>query len=253
MATIYGYLRASTAGQEYTYDAQKKCIAPLLKKWHEDGGQLGVIFCDRAVSGTTELFERPKGRKLNQVLKRGDKLVFAKLDRAFRSLADYANFANQMNARGIEYAAADIGLDSASPHGKFVYSVMASFAELERQFISLRTKEALAQRKARKLVAISESPPGWKRLPNAVMDVDETERKILDWAQRQRDLGYAWTKISKQLKEWSIRRWNGDQYTYDFLPLALMARKHNYPPEGGWRQRWLQEKALAAQTTAPYS
>ena len=246
MSKIYGYLRASTAGQEYTYDAQKRQIAPLLKQWHDNGGDLGVIFCDRAVSGTTELFERPKGRKLNQVLERGDKLVFAKLDRAFRSLADYANFANQMHQRGIEYAAADIGLDSSSPTGKFVYSVMASFAELERQFISLRTKEALAQRTAKRLNKLSESPPGWRRLPDKTMDADETERKILDWAQRQRDRHYSWAQISRKLKEWSIRRWNGDQYTYDFLPLALMARHHGYPPEGCWRQHWLKERAAKA-------
>jgi DNA invertase Pin-like site-specific DNA recombinase len=253
MGTIYGYLRASTAGQEYSYDAQKKQIAPLLKAWAEAGGQLGTIYCDRAVSGTTELFERPKGRKLNQVLRRGDKVVFAKLDRAFRSLADYASFALQMKDRGIQYAASDIGLDSSTPTGEFIYQVMASFAQLERQFISLRTREALAVRKAKKLNKICSTPPGWKRLPNDLMDVDEVERKLLEWVKRQHDSGFSWNQIAKQLKDWKLRRWNGTTYNYDFLPLAMLAREHNYPPEGGWRQRWLREKAAAAIATAKYS
>ncbi len=41
----------------------------------------------------------------------------------------------------------DVQVDTATPIGKMLLTVLAAFAELEREMISERTKEALRQRK----------------------------------------------------------------------------------------------------------
>src|SRR5690606_24756563 len=40
--------------------------------------------------------------------------------------------------------ALDLGVDTSTPHGEMLASVVASFAQYERRLIGLRTKEALA-------------------------------------------------------------------------------------------------------------
>ena len=48
--------------------------------------------------------------------------------------------------------------------GQFVYQVMASFAQLEREFISIRTKEGLAVRHEKRLPSAKSPPPGRRKL-----------------------------------------------------------------------------------------
>jgi putative DNA-invertase from lambdoid prophage Rac len=243
MSTIYGYIRASTSGQQYTYEAQMAALKPHFEAWHKNGGTLGYVFKDEAVSGGTEIFERPKGRELWKVLKPGDKIVFAKLDRGFRNFLDYAKFAELMKTRGVAYVSADLGLDSSSDTGEFVYSIMASFAQLERKFISRRTKEGLAMRKQKHLPKNNQAPPGWRTLPNGTMDADPIERKVIDWIDRQKRLNHSFRAIAKQLGDWGVKRANGTSFGREFCQIALFAKEHKYPGQAGWRQQWLREKA----------
>ncbi len=243
MGKIYGYIRASTSGQEYTYDAQITAIKPMLQRWHEAGGELGRIYKDEAVSGTTQIFERPAGREMLKVLKRGDKVVFAKIDRGFRSLADYAQFVELTKTMGVEYAAADLGIDSSTPTGQFLYTVMAAFAQLERQFISQRTKEGLAARISRCIPSSHRAPPGWRQLPNGEWDADYVERKVIAWMERQHDLNHSYRQIARQLDKWGIKRFNGKSMGREFVQMAIWAKSMGYPGVSGWGEKWIRERA----------
>src|SRR5205085_10877002 len=75
-------------------------------------------------------------------------LVVAKLDRLSRSLIDFAGIMDRSRRKGWHVTALDIGVDTSTPQGEMVASVMATFAQFERRLIGLRTKEALAVKRS---------------------------------------------------------------------------------------------------------
>lgn len=81
-----------------------------------------------------------------------DGIVVAKLDRISRSLADFAGLMEKARKEGWQLVALDMGVDTTTPAGRLMVNVAASFAEYEREMISQRTKDALAQAKQRGVV-----------------------------------------------------------------------------------------------------
>ena len=75
-------------------------------------------------------------------------LVVAKLDRLARSVHDFAGLVRIAEREGWAIVVLDLSVDMTSPAGGLLANVTASVAEWERRIISLRTSEALAQRRA---------------------------------------------------------------------------------------------------------
>jgi DNA invertase Pin-like site-specific DNA recombinase len=69
-------------------------------------------------------------------------------DRLSRSLVDFAGLLAEAQAGGWNLVALDLGVDLSTPSGEFLANIMASAAQWERRLIGLRTKEALAVRRA---------------------------------------------------------------------------------------------------------
>lgn len=95
--------------------------------------------------------DRPAIAKALEMLAKGeaDALVVAKLDRLSRSLLDFAGLMDRSSREGWSLVALDLGVDTSTPAGEMMASVMASFAQYERRLIGQRTKDALAALKAR--------------------------------------------------------------------------------------------------------
>ncbi len=82
--TIYAYTRVSKADNETgTTDNQITNIESQLK--------IDAVYSDVNISGSTPFQKRPEAQKLVSVLKSGDVIVIAKLDRGFRDTADCLN------------------------------------------------------------------------------------------------------------------------------------------------------------------
>lgn len=75
-------------------------------------------------------------------------LVVSKLDRLSRSLLDFANLMETAKRQGWELVVLDMAVDTTTPSGQLMASVMASFSQYERQLIGARTSAALQQLKA---------------------------------------------------------------------------------------------------------
>jgi len=139
-----GYLRVSTADQGahgIGLGAQRQTIEAEVRR---RGWELAAVYQDVA-SGKSTNGRGGLSQALEQIEVGGDDcLVVAKLDRLSRSLADFANLMERSRRRGWALIALDLGIDTTTPSGELLSSVVASVAQYERRLIGQRTKEALA-------------------------------------------------------------------------------------------------------------
>jgi DNA invertase Pin-like site-specific DNA recombinase len=102
---------------------------------------------DEGVSGSIPPEHRPALGPVLTALGSGDVLIVAKLDRLGRSALDVLRIAEQARDRGWRLVACDLGLDTGTPVGAFTLTALAAVAQLERDLIAQRTRDALAELK----------------------------------------------------------------------------------------------------------
>lgn len=143
----YGYGRASTKKQVESPDTQKE----MIKKYAVFNNLGDVSFyIDAATSGKVAWQTRDAGKALFAQLRKGDHVILTKLDRAFRRLADCVTVLEKFERIGVKLHICNLmggAIDLSSPMGRFMIHILAAFAELERAFISERTKDGLSKSK----------------------------------------------------------------------------------------------------------
>jgi DNA invertase Pin-like site-specific DNA recombinase len=128
MARKIGYLRVSTV--EQNPDRQADGLSDL---------------CDELFVETLSAVSRrrPVYEAVIAMLKAGDTLVIWDLDRAYRSARDALCELDALAQRGIHFHIARLAIDTTTPTGRFLYTVMGGLAEFERLTLSQRTREGL--------------------------------------------------------------------------------------------------------------
>ncbi len=143
------YLRVSTSEQADSgagLAAQRSAIEAEVGR---RGWVLQEVFIDAAVSGKALVGREALAQALDTVKSgRAQVLVVSKLDRLSRSLLDFAEIMSRAQSEAWNLVALDLGIDLSTPAGEFLASVMASAAQWERRIIGVRTKDALAAKKA---------------------------------------------------------------------------------------------------------
>jgi DNA invertase Pin-like site-specific DNA recombinase len=233
---FFGYARASTAGQQYTFEAQEKAILQAYEKYKETH-EWGGMFQDKATSGSKPFTEREQGLRLWVSAQPGDMICWAKMDRAFRSVYDAAQLLQMFDHKKVSLLSLDIALDTGTALGKFVMHLLASVAELEREWIKTRTKDALAIRQEKGLPHGGRPPTGWMKSKGGQWIPDQSERSLIEWAIKHHDAGKTWNQIVAHLKKRNVKRSNGDGYHQCWFHYALKARAAGYPGRDGWREK----------------
>jgi DNA invertase Pin-like site-specific DNA recombinase len=141
----YGYIRVSTEKQDY--DNQKHGILEYANK-HKLGN---VEFIEETISSRKKLEDRDLFNLLNR-LKEGDILVVSELSRLGRSILEIMTIFKTLTEKGVQTHIIKGGFIIGGDDNKIQSSVLVfAFglsAEIERELISQRTKEALARKKA---------------------------------------------------------------------------------------------------------
>lgn len=122
------YLRVSTAEQRP--DRQIDGLKALCEELHIE-----------RLSAVSKC--RPVYEEVIATLQQGDVFVIWDLDRAYRSAKDALNELDALRDRGIEVHIANLSLDTSTPYGKLLYTVVSGLAEFERNLLSQRTKEGM--------------------------------------------------------------------------------------------------------------
>ena len=75
-------------------------------------------------------------------------LYVTRLDRLARSTKDFLSIVDRSHKYGWRLALLDLGLDTATHQGRFVVTIMAAMAEMERGMISERQKDVHRDRRS---------------------------------------------------------------------------------------------------------
>jgi len=139
---VFGYARVSTHEQTLSglgLDSQRAAIDAEAARH----GWTVEHHADEGVSGSVCPENRPLLGQILQEIRDGDVLVVAKLDRLGRSALDVLRLADTARATGWRLVLLDLALDSATPVGAFTLTALAAVAQLERDLIAQRTRDAL--------------------------------------------------------------------------------------------------------------
>ena len=132
---IYGYARVSTA--EQNLDRQKDA----LLKYGVD-----VLRCEK-MSGTKK--NRPELDKMLAELSEGDTVVIESLSRLGRSVKNLSKLMEYFNTQNIRLVSMKETIDTTSPTGRLLYTILSSLAQFERDILVERTAEGLKAARAR--------------------------------------------------------------------------------------------------------
>ena len=146
---VHGYTRVSTAEQAAD---DRTSLETQRERINQAAAAAGLVvdsyLNEAGASGSKRLAERPVGGRLMTELQRGDTLVVAKLDRAFRNAADALATAELLKARKVDLIIADMGSEPVTQNGvsRMFFGMLALVAEFERE----RLRERLADGRSAK-------------------------------------------------------------------------------------------------------
>ena len=133
---IFGYARVSTI--EQNLDRQLDALRA--------SGAEEIV--QEKITGTKA--DRPELNRLLDKLRPGDVVLIVDLTRLSRSTKDLFNLVEQIEKKGANLKSIkESWLDTTTPMGKFLFTMIAGISQFERDLISQRTKEGLAAARAR--------------------------------------------------------------------------------------------------------
>lgn len=134
-------------------------------------------------------------------------LVVYSLSRLARNVKETIDIADKLNKFHANIASTTEHFDTSTAMGKAFFQFMAIFAEMERNQISERTRDAMLHHQAggRRM---SDLPPyGWRDDPHDPKRIipDEYEQRIIVEMVQLRKAGVSWRGIVKQLIAWDYK------------------------------------------------
>jgi DNA invertase Pin-like site-specific DNA recombinase len=139
------YARVSLSDERQDPAAQLEALQQFAA---DKGYRVTATETDRA--SAADLGGRAGWGRLMEGARQGrfDLLVVWKLDRAFRSTLHALGVLESLNHEGVGFVCVTQPIDTTSPSGRLLFTVLAAVAEIERELISERTKLGMARARA---------------------------------------------------------------------------------------------------------
>ena len=139
------YLRVSTKNHGQNLDTQRLALQDYAR---HRGFEITEEYADHGLSGSKDrrpaldrLMKDARGRKFDAVL-------VARFDRFARSTKHLVTALDEFAAFGIDFVSLSESVDTSTPMGKMIFTVLGAVAELERNLI--RERIAMGLDRARK-------------------------------------------------------------------------------------------------------
>jgi len=169
------YARVSTANNGQDPEMQTREIREYIER---RGWIVADEYVDVGISGTKE--KRPELDRLmsDAHRRRFNVVVVWRFDRFARSVSHLLRALENFKALGIEFVSFSEQLDTSTPAGKMVFTVLGAVAELERSLIVERVKAGLRNARAKgkrlgrpkrildakRIASLRAQGVGWKRI-----------------------------------------------------------------------------------------
>ena len=199
-----GYIRVSTEEQArsgVSLDAQEAAIRAYCMMRQLE---LVDVVIDAGISGSVPLGDRPGGSTVLSAIEKGsvEAVVAVKLDRLFRDACDCLNVTGQWDRLDVSLHLVDMGgqaIDTSSAMGRFMLTVLAGCAEMERNLTRERITAALQHKRAQGQRTGS-IPYVWELDADGVHLVPvPAEQKVITEIRRLRDAGLTLRGIAREL------------------------------------------------------
>lgn len=173
------YARISTSNNGQSPEMQ---LRELREYCERRGWTVAGEYVDTGISGSKD--RRPElDRLMSDAHKRRfDVVAVWKFDRFARSVSHLLRALDTFRVLGIEFVSLSESLDTATPAGRMVFTVLGAVAELERSLIAERVRAGLRNARAK-----------GKRLGRPRVAVDAAQ------VARLRASGLSWPKIAREL------------------------------------------------------
>lgn len=237
----HGYTRVSTddqvrsgIGLEVSEDEIRRYFAYKLEP---AGYRWGGTCRDEAVSGKKRDFlDRPAGQALHAQLRAGDCVVFPKLDRGFRNARDCLKMLQIWSEMGVGIIFLDVDVDTRTPVGRMMITIMAAFAEWEWERIRERNRYAaryraqhgMPQGKPRPRIGFKYvGPKGKQRIVP-----DGHDREVIDRVVEWHIAGSSFDAIMLHLQKLNIKRSNGREWSLQRVKRAYYREVEHLVKQG---------------------
>ena len=176
-AAVYARVSTLHGGQDPTLQTRE------LKEYCERRGwQVFDCYVDNGVSGKKD--SRPQLNRMMQDAheRRFDVVVVWRFDRFARSVSHLLRALETFNSLGVQFVSLSEQVDTSTPTGKMVFTVLGAVAELERNLIVERVRAGLRHARAK-----------GKRLGRPKKSIDATEIRT------RRAAGESWRVIARRM------------------------------------------------------
>ncbi len=198
---VIGYCRVSTeeqAASGVSLAAQRRRLDA-----HCHAHELTLVWVEEdAGISARKTTNRPALQRTLQALRRGEAngLVAVKLDRLSRTTRDVLDLVARAEREDWSLHSIEERLDTSSPQGRFVVTILGAMAQLEREQAAERTRVAMAElrRQGRR---ISGTPPFGYRFEGDYVVVVEAEQALLKRMLGWQAEGFGPYKIARLLNE----------------------------------------------------
>jgi DNA invertase Pin-like site-specific DNA recombinase len=176
-AAIYGRISTSNHGQDIGLQTRE-----LRQFCEARGWQVAGEYLDEGISGAKD--SRPELNRLmaDASRRRFDVVAVWKFDRFARSVSHLLRALETFNSLGIAFVSVSEQMDTTTPTGKMVFTVLGAVAELERSLIAERVRAGLRNARAK-----------GKRLGRPRVAVDAAQIAHL------RAQGRSWPQIAREV------------------------------------------------------
>ena len=130
--TYIGYARVSTIEQKE---------ARQLESFASYAEKIRKVFIDKVSGKDTN---RPQLKALLEYVREGDVVVVSDFSRLARSTRDMLQIVQELTEKGVGLISLKENVDTDTPQGRFMLTVFAALAELERETILQRQREGIA-------------------------------------------------------------------------------------------------------------
>jgi DNA invertase Pin-like site-specific DNA recombinase len=141
---IYARVSTTNHGQDVTMQTRELREFAAARRW-----TVAAEYIDAGISGAKE--KRPELDRLmaDAHRRRFDAVIVWKFDRFARSVSHLLRALETFNALGVAFVSLSESLDTSTPAGRMVFTVLGAVAELERSLIAERVRAGLRNARAK--------------------------------------------------------------------------------------------------------